>query len=216
MSTEYTQSKAYLLPLSYKAATVSAIKLYNPHKTRQLQGSSAFLFDAGATVAGQAKAARTATKASWSGTEWIFEWYRKQGIVFDQVHAWEPTKHVVHTDSLDPDLVKALHFHNVGVTAGPSDQHNPLALILKLCKQKDIVVFKLDIDNPMEMRLVRQLLNDPELLSLVDEFYYEHHVHNEVMRMHGLGGNDPRSNLKTWYDMVIPAREKGLHMHFWP
>ena len=210
---EYTQSKAYLLPLSYNGAEVSAMKSYNPHKTAAEQGSKIYLFDAGATVAGQR---RTGSTNNWSGTEWIFDWYEKRGIVFDEVHAWEPTIQTVNPDNLKPALAKALHFNNVGITAGINDQHNPLAVIRSLCKPKDIVIFKLDIDNDMEMEVVKQLLSDENLMNLVDEFYFEHHVHNDVMKMHGLGGNDPRINLKTWYDMVQPARRKGFRMHFWP
>jgi hypothetical protein len=211
-SEQYTQSKAYLLPLSYRAATTSAMKAYNPHKEHAEQGSVTYLFDAGATVAGQNREG----EAGWSGTEWIYDWYEKRGIVFDQVHAWEPTVQEVNTKGLKPAFVNALHFNNVGITAGLTDEHNPLARIRAMCKPKDIVVFKLDIDNSMEMDVVKQLLGDEELMSLVDEFYFEHHVRNDVMEMHGLGGNDPNTNLKSWYDMVLPARQKGFHMHFWP
>lgn len=212
MSDDYTQSKAYLVPLSYQGATVSAMKTYNPHKSHADQGSVTYLFDAGATVTGQHRDG----ELGWSGTEWIYDWYEKRGIVFDQVHAWEPTEQTVNTAALKPGLATALHFYNVGITAGKEDEHNPLALIRKLCKPRDIVVFKLDIDNEMELEVVKQLLGDEELLGLVDDFYYEHHVRNDVMAMHGLGGNNPNICLKTWYDMVLPARAKGLHMHFWP
>jgi hypothetical protein len=203
------------VPLSYKAATVSAMHTFNPHKTAAEQGSRAFLFDAGATVAGQKSKANN--RSNWSGTEWIFDWYKSRGILFDEVHAWEPTKTVVDPNNLEPDLAKALHFYNVGISAGPKDQHNPLARIRELCKPKDIVVFKLDIDNVMELSVVKQLLADEELMGLIDDFYYEHHVRNDVMKMHGLGANhDSRTDLKSWYDMVLPARHKGFHMHFWP
>lgn len=188
------------------------MKHYNPHKNQEDQGSVAYLFDAGATLAGQNNKA----SEDWSGTEWIYDWYAKRGIVFDQIYAWEPTKQRVNNDGLKPGLVKALHFYNVGITAGRSDEHNPLARIRSLCKHKDIVIFKLDIDSAMEMEIVKQLLSDDELLSLVDEFYFEHHVHNDAMKWHGFAGNSPENNLKTWYDMVIPARRKGLHMHYWP
>lgn len=212
MSKEYTQSKANLLPLSSKAAAVSAMRSYNPHKSHAEQGSIAYLFDAGAMVAGQHRS----TSIGWSGTEWIYDWYEKRGIVFDQVYAWEPTKQTVNTSALQPGLAKALQFNNVGISAGREDEHNPLVRIRALCKPRDIVVFKLDIDSPLEMQVVRQLLTNKELLGLVDEFYFEHHVRNDVMKMHGLGGNDPKTSLKTWYDMVLPARRKGLHMHSWP
>lgn len=212
MTEKYTQSKEYLLPLSFKGATHSAVKSYNPAKTPQQQNISIYLFDAGATLPGK----DSKRDNQWSGTEWIYGWYAKRGIVFDHVYAWEPRAGDIDMSVLEPGLAKALKFFKVGISDGPTHQHNPLARIRALCKPKDIVVFKLDIDNLMEMNVVKQLLSDPELLGLVDEFYYEHHVKNNLMRMHGLGGNDKKSNLKTWYDMVMPARRRGLHMHFWP
>jgi len=213
MTEKYTQSKEYLLPLSFKAATTSAIKVYNPKKTLKKQNISAYLFDAGATFPGKGKSSEG---YDWSGTEWIYDWYAKRGIVFDHVYAWEPSEEDYSKNHLSPGLSKALHYFNVGITDGLQDEHNPLAIIRRKCKPQDIVVFKLDIDCDLELSLVRQLLSDPELLGLVDEFYFEHHVNNPLMAMHGLDRNDTAIDLKSWYDMVIPARKKGLHMHFWP
>lgn len=211
MTEIYTQSKAYLLPLSGEGAQFSAMKsntLYLQKKAR------AFLFDAGATVAGVKS---TTDSKDWSGTEWIYKWYEDRGIVFDEVHAWEPTKQEVDLNALPAGLAKVLHFNNVGITSDPNSRHNPVALIRKLCKPEDIVVFKLDIDNAMEMQVMKQLLTSDEMMGLVDEFYFEHHVHNPLMRMHGLGGIGTKAtNLKSWYNMAIPARRKGLRMHFWP
>lgn len=210
---KYTQSKDYLLPLSLKSATTSAMKKYNSRKSLEQQGISTFLFDAGATFPGKGKSKEG---NDWSGSEWIYDWYAKQGIVFDHVYAWEPTKAVYSKEHLRPELAKALHYFSVGITAGKNDEHNPLAVIRRKCKPKDIVVFKLDIDNKLELRVVQQLLSDPELLGLVDEFYFEHHVNNPLMAMHGLNKQGSPLDLKSWYDMVMPAREKGLRMHFWP
>lgn len=212
MTEKYTQSKEYLLPLSFKAASTSALKSYNPHKSLGEQNVSVFLFDAGATFPGK----NQKNTNEWTGTEWIYDWYANRGIVFDHVYAWEPRSQALSKDDLKPEMAKALHFFNVGISDKLNHPDNPLYRIRTLCKHRDIVVFKLDIDNPMEMNVVRQLLNDPELQALVDEFYFEHHVKNDLMRMHGLGGNDPSRNLKTWYDMVLPVRRKGFHMHFWP
>jgi hypothetical protein len=184
----------------------------------------------------------------WSGTNWIYDWYKKMGIVFDEVYAWEPSKknrgkasrssskanqyrrngknskthrqehRVLASENLEafyPEGV--MHFFDVGVTDTVGAQHNPLHLISQLCKPEDFVVFKLDIDSKFEINLVRQLLESPKLMNLIDEFYYEHHVRNHVMRMHGLGKNsDDKYSLAAWYDMATAARSKGFRMHFWP
>lgn len=114
-----------------------------------------------------------------------------------------------------------LNFRNVGISTELGDRENPLEEIKRLCKPEDFVVFKLDVDSAFEIEVVRTLLGDPELLALVDDFYYEHHVRNYAMRMHGLGNlsaaaTDPLYTLKGWYDLVTPARRGGLRMHFWP
>ena len=212
-------------------------------------------------------------KNNWSGTNWIYEWYKSFGIVFDEVHAWEPLeaqrgvasgtglrqgvkkptslrkgKRISKLrernmkgksrdqfaaghralDEIDGANVEAnidesfypdgvLHFYNVGVTDVRESQHNPLYLISQICKPEDFVVFKLDIDSKFEINLVNQLLRNTDIMNLVDEFYYEHHVKNDVMRMHGLGkGTNRKYTLAAWYDMVTGARKKGFRMHFWP
>ena len=61
-------------------------------------------------------------------------------------------------------------------------------------------------------------MTDTALSELVDEFFFEMHVCNHVMRLHGFecveGGVYPE--IKAWYDVAVPARERGIRMHFWP
>jgi hypothetical protein len=50
-------------------------------------------------------------------------------------------------------------------------------MLKRIAKPEDYVVFKLDIDNSkIEAMFVEQLLASPELLALVDDFFFEHHV----------------------------------------
>jgi hypothetical protein len=127
---------------------------------------------------------------------------------------------VVDGKHLSPLFTKALRFYPVGVSDAAGNINNPLHLIQTLCRPEDIVVFKLDIDSDFEINIVHQLLESPVLRGLVDEFYYEHHVRNYVMRKHGLNARTPQLDvnvsLASWYDMVIPMREAGFRMHFWP
>jgi hypothetical protein len=168
------------------------MKVYNPHKSAEQQGAVAYLFDAGATV--------HAGGGDRSTTAWLFDRYEKLGIVFDQVHAWEKSLQAVDVSGLKPALAKAIHVHTEVVSSGTSDAHNPLVRIRELCKPKDVVVFKLDTDGAVDSVIAQQLLDDAHLLDLVDEFYY--------------GG--VKTDLKSWYELVLPARQKGLHMHMWP
>jgi hypothetical protein len=63
-----------------------------------------------------------------------------------------------------------------------------------------------------------QVIEDPDLTARVDDFYFEMHCCNYVMRLHGMActPDTPLPPLKAWYDVAIPAREKGLRMHYWP
>jgi hypothetical protein len=213
MSENFVQSKEYLLPLSKIAAHQSG-RLTKIHHANQTNSAGRFfLFDAGASVA--------TTKPNsfhWSGTDWIVKWYQTSGVVFDEIHAWEPRKRTEPT----PDAIFAnkLHFYPFGVVDKVGDEKNPLTLIKKICRPEDYVVFKLDIDNVAEEGIVKQILASPELMGLIDEFYYEMHVLNDVMAYHGLGipkhEYDHNRLLAGWYKMAIPARHKGFRMHFWP
>ena len=77
-------------------------------------------------------------------------------------------------------------------------------------------------------RRIFQVAEDPELRMLVDDFFFEMHLCHDVMRMHKMscaprraknGKGPPKAALppmSTWYDVAVPARAKGLRMHYWP
>ena len=137
----------------------------------------------------------------------------------------------------------ALHFIPVGVTAEVGHRFNPLTLIRERCKPGDLVVFKLDIGGAIqnllhrkpptvsndirfacspdseatELALTQQLIESEELLALVDEFYFEMHCCTDVMAMHGMACTEiSQKTVSSWYDMAIPARKKGMRVHYWP
>ena len=90
-----------------------------------------------------------------------------------------------------------------------------------MCTPADLGVFKLDIDTAdIELQLTRMLLGDSQLLGLVDEFFFEHHIHfaSDVMAMHGMGRRtmNKDNNLRSWVEKALPARRNGLRMHYWP
>lgn len=76
------------------------------------------------------------------------------------------------------------------------------------------MVVKLDIDTPLvEMAMVQQLLDSPELLRLVDVFYFEHHVHLEELLVWGpLVEGSVLSSL----ELFSKLRHKGVDAHYWP
>lgn len=63
---------------------------------------------------------------------------------------------------------------DAGCSAEPGAPNNPLEVLRRVARPGDFVVFKLDIDTPfVELPLVAQLENDPQLASLVDIFFFE-------------------------------------------
>lgn len=90
---------------------------------------------------------------------------------------------------------------------------------------------KLDIDNnPVETALVRQLLDDPEALARVDEFFWEHHVWGSPLQKTrvdlfgtkniGWGQHMPTrgardSTLRDSYRIFTELRERGVRAHAW-
>jgi len=82
------------------------------------------------------------------------------------------------------------------------------------------VVFKLDIDTPaVEVALVQQLMKDEELLELIDEFYFEHHVSGSPMQWHGWGdltkSKTALGHIQNSYDIFTFFRQRGIRAHSW-
>ena len=69
------------------------------------------------------------------------------------------------------------HFYNIPVTTRKGHSDNIIEMLKAVAKVDDYVVIKLDIDEAkVELEIVKQLLSDPSVLALVDEFYFEHHA----------------------------------------
>lgn len=79
----------------------------------------------------------------------------------------------------------------------------------------DFVVVKLDVDTAsVEVPLAFQLLNDTSVHSVVDQFYFEHHVHafpiSENWR------TSMRGSIKDTFELFTSLRKSGIPSHFWP
>ena len=84
----------------------------------------AILFDAGATIPTSLSAGN-----GWTGTTWLYAWYKARGITFDKIHAWEPMSRQVNKSVLDPDFAAALNFYNRGCNGAEGHPDNPLTVI---------------------------------------------------------------------------------------
>jgi hypothetical protein len=219
LTERYTQSKAYLLPLSLHGGgpgtgSITAAAVHAAHRSRLTQ---TLLFDAGAHIS---RDARNQQSAELGGsTDWLVNWYGPS-VTFDSVYAWALPKKTrpVNFDNVDPQLIPHLHFYPHAVNEKDGDAFNVLTLIKTLCRPEDFVVFKLamDIDPQVEEAIAHKVMTDPDILALVDEFYWKRQSNTPLLGSHRHGGNRaPGASLSDWYDTVIPARKRGLRIHSW-
>ena len=77
-----------------------------------------------------------------------------------------------------------------------------------------VVIVKLDIDTPkVEMAMVQQLLSSPELLKLVDVFYFEHHVMLDELAH--AWDYTMKGSVQSSLELFAELRRKGVDAHFW-
>ena len=195
----------------------------------------AFFFDLGAST--------YARGMGGSSMNWFVDAYRRHGIAFDEIHAWE-AKWARNPMGGAPQAVREVtHFYNgVPVNATPGAPHNPLRLVAELTHESDFVVLKMDFDQPaMEDALLDQLLGSPRLVALIDELIYEQvALHNPLVAFgpwrkavgpfpgqgvdaHGLAIKRDRSNaadatvvsLAESFALFHRLRNLGIRAHSW-
>jgi len=146
----------------------------------------------------------------------LTELCRKFGFPFDHIYAFEITKkdpNEAH-ELVPEEPVPAHHWINVAVNPEPGHRLNPLELIANNFNADDFIVIELDVDpNSVELPLAQQLLNDDRFELLVDQFYFEHHVHLEEIA--GSWGNSMEGSVKDSLDLFSGLRQKGIPAHFW-
>jgi hypothetical protein len=145
--------------------------------------------------------------------------YHQFGIQFDHVYAYEMTPFTPNqTEKLFTNLIPehwqmSYHWINAGVDSTVNANLNPFTMIKNHFVPEDLVVVKLDIDTPwVELPLARQLLNDPILHTLVDQFYFEYHV--KLKELDNWGDNTEGSIYDAIH-LMTQLREKGMASHFW-
>ncbi|KAL4542533.1 hypothetical protein Ndes2526B_g04003 [Nannochloris sp. 'desiccata'] len=148
---------------------------------------------------------------------WFQERYNKMGIEFDEVWGWEKRE-------LDPQsfwryvpssIYSKLHFMNVAVDLNFDERH-PLEVIRNLYKDGDYVALKLAIDSPgFEEIIADRILDDPEILKILGDFYYEMHFGAPYFPYHNIPSNDSIYNMENVMAFFVQLRDKGLRAHYW-
>mmetsp|Transcript_23228 Transcript_23228/g.39714 ORF Transcript_23228/g.39714 Transcript_23228/m.39714 type:complete len:384 (-) Transcript_23228:363-1514(-) len=146
----------------------------------------------------------------------LFELYEKMGFVFDHIYGFEITPKDATTiyNRLPQKYIPAYHWINAGVTRERGHNLNPLHSIVKSFTEDDLIVVKMDIDtSSIEVPLMRELIEDDVLVKLVDQFYFEHHVHMGDLARSWLRTMD--GTLKESLEMFGKLRERGVAAHSW-
>ena len=199
----YVWSKDYLLP-SWRT---EAWPRGGPTRSQ----TSAFFFDLGASLYDKG--------AGGASTKWFVDQYSSRGIDFDRLYAWESTS---HTDAeiyaaMPAVVIDRISYYNLPVDSNAGKKHNPWRTLRAVAAPRDFVVVKIDIDNsPIEETLIAELLADRALAGLVDELYFEHHVHDSPMWRYGWQANTvTNQTLEHSYGLFGKLREMGIRAHSW-
>ena len=178
------------------------------------QSSRKWLFDAGASTYDAG--------AGGASQSWFVNTYRDRGFEFDRIIGWEAARTDPNEQwsSVPADIKRKTSWYNIPATKEIGGADNPLTFIKELTTPEDYVVFKLDIDAPaIEIALVQQIMGDPELLALIDEFYFEHHVTGSPMQWEGWGNLSTNqaqlSDIQDSYELFSFLRSKGVRAHSW-
>ena len=154
--------------------------------------------------------------------KWFIENYRAKGIEFDHIYGWEAkiTEPSEQWNSMPPEIMRKTSRYNIPANSEKDNPNNPWTFVREITKAEDFVAVKIDIDNPeIEIELVLQLLNDPVLLDLVDEFYFEHHVNGSPMQYQGWGDlrfqNVSHPGVEHSYKIFETLRDRGVRAHSW-
>jgi hypothetical protein len=178
---------------------------------RMTPGAKAYLFDMGASLFDEG--------AGGASQAWFVSEYERVGVRWDGVYAYESREYApADVYSRVPSRVKPVyHWYNIPVSAEAGHPDNVWEHVKAVASQDDYVVVKLDIDNtPLEETLVGQLIGpgSDSLLRLVDEFYFEHHVHTRPMDVYWGTEHSPR-RLSDSYALLSELRSRGVKAHAW-
>eukprot|EP00316_Scyphosphaera_apsteinii_P005789 CAMPEP_0119303802 /NCGR_PEP_ID=MMETSP1333-20130426/5183_1 /TAXON_ID=418940 /ORGANISM="Scyphosphaera apsteinii, Strain RCC1455" /LENGTH=271 /DNA_ID=CAMNT_0007306569 /DNA_START=1 /DNA_END=813 /DNA_ORIENTATION=+ len=196
-------STEYILPMRESEVMPAPLPPY----------ASRYLFDLGASL-------WSANTQGGSSLKWLVQGYKRRGLLFDRIFAWEATPHTTSEIfyGLPAQALDAISYFNVPVDPTPGAKHNPLRTLLAVASENDFVVLKIDIDvNPVEEALMEQVLGSKALLAAIDEIYFEHHVRPSPMWHKGWHKTTKPTNksLADSYQLFTTLRQAGIRAHAW-
>jgi hypothetical protein len=168
---------------------------------------------------GASYSSRWGVDSGASAGGWFFERYHERNYLLHNYYAYEAEvlDSVEVFKQVPDELFAGYRWVNAPVNAEVGHKLNPWTTLEKQTSRKsqDVTVVKLDIDTPsIEGPLAEQLLASYDG-TLVNEFFFEHHVNSEAMygawRTEGFN-----STLYDSYVLFQNLRKKGIRAHSWP
>jgi hypothetical protein len=156
------------------------------------------------------------TGGGGASQEWIVDEYERTGVQFSGIWAWEAQPHPPEDvwNRVPSHLKPIYHWYNIAANPSPGHADNALEYIRRMATADDYVVVKIDIDNnPVEETILQQITESDDILALIDELYFEHHV--DVAPMHAYWGRIPGRALADTYALFAKLRQKGVLAHSW-
>ena len=171
-----------------------------------------YLFDAGTS---------TFETSLW----WFLCLYRQSNVSFDEIYGWEATllEPEMFWKAVPPAIRSQYHFYNTRMVSDITDGDSPLRMLRQRARPDDFVSFKLDIDTPeIEILTTLEVLRNPNISRLIDEFFFELHFRCDIMMNCGWGDSMPtvfRGLSLSRYnsmELFLNLRKIGIRSHFWP
>lgn len=146
---------------------------------------------------------------------WFYNQYEKRDVEFDRMLMWEGknyTRDEIY--SFDPKYTSSFQYFNILADLDPNADGSPLRVLHKIAKVEDFVMVKLDIDQPLELNIVLTLLESPNVLAIIDEFFFEHHTTTPLMKK-PWGTKKVACKLSDTYGIFLQLRNSGVRAHGW-
>ena len=160
---------------------------------------------------------------------WI-DRYARRCINFDRIFAWEARLFdgPAWWATLPPHVRMRTSFYNVRVDAEQetpaatnappraANGMNVLSWLSHTVAPDDFVVLKLDIDHsPTELSIMHALAEDPRLLALVDELWFEYHFQFDQGVEFGWKKTHFNRTVDDALRLMHTLRARGVRAHFW-
>ena len=155
-----------------------------------------------------------------SSQQWLLDLYEHMGFKMRRFVGWEADYYTpTALWSRVPNVQKKarLTYFNIPTSALAHNADNPFMHMKALAKPEDYVVFKLDVDAPtVELPLVQQILESKELQSLIDEFFWEHHViKSPTTAFWAEDTFDTNRTMADSFRLFSQLRHLGIRAHSW-